>query len=210
MLAKGCRWSTPTPNFQNLLTTAPLLISGPSHHTWVYAEDRWWFRIFVGNPTKPTVWLEGRGLMLSGISWTSRMGVALKLNSVTWPMPRIYSCVMPVFVYEHALGGQRPTWVSFPRCLSCFYLIVASWLDQQVNCRDLSVSISLAQGLRSHVVCCRRFKVGGLIQILKLLRQTFYQLSYLPSLCSMARPSLPQLKQNKSHGLWGTELKSMF
>lgn len=133
-------WSTPTPNLQNFLTAAPLLITVGSCITpgfMLRSNDDSGYLLVI--PQKPTVWLEGRGLMLSGISWTSRMGVALKLNSVTWLMPCIYSRVMPVCVYEHALGGQRPTWVSFPRCLSCFYLTGASWLDQQVSRRALSL-----------------------------------------------------------------------
>lgn len=63
--------------------------------------------------------------MLSGTSWISRMGVALRLNSITWLMTCIYLCISPckcVNVNEHALGGQRSTWVSFLRCLSTLLL----------------------------------------------------------------------------------------
>lgn len=186
-----CHWSTPTPNLQNFLTAAPLLITvGPciTPEFMLRSDDDSGYLLVI--PQKPTVWLEGWGLMLSGISWTSRMVVALKLNPVTWLMYFIYSCVMPVCVYEHVLGGQRPTWVSFPRRLSCFYLTGASWLDQQVSRRDLYFPNMRITSKRPHAVYCCCFKVGGLIQILKLLWQTFYQLSYLPSLCIMARPSL--------------------
>lgn len=161
-------WSTPTPNFQNFLTAAPLLITVGSCITpgfMLRSNDDSGYLLVI--PQKPTVWLEGRGLMLSGISWTSRMGVALKLNCHVANALYIFTCNACMCVW--ACPWRPEANLGVISKMSILPLPNRGFLIRPAGKPQGSVSLFLAQGLQ--VSAPMWSVVGGLIQILKLLWQ---------------------------------------